>query len=169
MSQVYGGGTTGVMGALARTLVSLSGSDSVHGIIPRALEKKERRDGGEYGRVTVVGDLHVRIAMMMQEVENGGPGSGFIALSGGLGTFYELLEVTTKNQLGVHDKPVVIYNVGGLLDKFRSLIKDLIQGGFVNVKDEDIMVWVDNAEDAVRALKEHKISESRLDLNWAKS
>ncbi len=68
---VYGGGTVGVMGELASTLVSLSGPDAVHGIIPRALLRYERKyieNGGEvdpqsiidenvYGRMTVVEDM----------------------------------------------------------------------------------------------------------------
>lgn len=68
---VYGGGTVGVMGELAQTLVSLSGPDAVHGIIPRALLRYERNyveTGGEvdpqslidenvYGRMTVVEDM----------------------------------------------------------------------------------------------------------------
>ena|ERR1700710_232767 len=97
ISLVYGGGTTGLMGELARTLVSLSGPSSVHGVIPRALVKYERapgpsdvtteasenkllQNGGEsqYGKTTIVEDMHTRKRMMAQQVMNGGPGSGFI-------------------------------------------------------------------------------------------
>lgn len=83
VSLVYGGGTTGIMGEVARTLVSLSGPSSVHGIIPRALVQYERvpgpgdvatenstnsflENGGEsqYGKTTIVGDMHTRKRMM---------------------------------------------------------------------------------------------------------
>src|SRR5438876_11878812 len=97
---VYGGGTVGLMGELAKTLVSLSGPDSVRGIIPDALVKYERdhtyqSTNGDnlqvpeervYGRTTVVRDMHTRKQLMAREVIEGGPGSGFIGLSGGYGT-----------------------------------------------------------------------------------
>jgi predicted Rossmann-fold nucleotide-binding protein len=77
---VYGGGTVGLMGEVARSLVALSGPDSVHGIIPAPLMKYERgpdsrddevREGGDlpepeiYGRTTVVKDMHTRKQMMV--------------------------------------------------------------------------------------------------------
>ena len=80
---VYGGGTVGLMGTIARTLVAESGPDSVHGIIPRALIKFEQ--GGavpaqsEYGRTTVVDDMHARKAMM------GRLSNAFVAMPGGFG------------------------------------------------------------------------------------
>ncbi|KAG4260815.1 hypothetical protein FPRO03_02638 [Fusarium proliferatum] len=101
---VYGGGTTGVMGAIASTLVELSGPDAVHGIIPEALLKYEAKELGRhpkdptyarYGKRTVVQDMHTRKRLMIQEVIDGGEGSGFVALSGGYGTLEELFEVTT--------------------------------------------------------------------------
>jgi len=120
------------MGEVAKTLVSLSGPDSVHGIIPEPLVKYERTDiepttpnnafsrgpdgkllpvYEKYGRTTVVQDMHTRKQLMAQEVLAGGPGSGFIALSGGYGTLEELMEVVTWNQLGIHNRGVIVYNV----------------------------------------------------------
>lgn len=115
------------MGELARTLVSLSGPDAVHGVIPAALmefeqagrpnisggtdgggaEKAgEKEGGGEgganaidekiYGRTTVVKDMHTRKQLMAREVIEGGPGGGFVALSGGYGTLEEVMEVTVR-------------------------------------------------------------------------
>ena len=105
---VYGGGTVGMMGELARTLVKLSGPDSVHGIIPAPLVKWEQAldsevDGSDgqkagpdpkiYGKTTVVPDMHSRKSLMAKKVIAGGPGSGFVALPGGYGTLEELMEV----------------------------------------------------------------------------
>jgi uncharacterized protein (TIGR00730 family) len=114
---VYGGGTVGLMGELARSLVSLSGPSAVHGIIPAALVSMERQgkapDESVYGRTTVVADMHTRKRMMAQEVVNGGPGGGFVALPGGYGTLEELMEAVTWNQLGIHDRGICIFNVDG--------------------------------------------------------
>jgi predicted Rossmann-fold nucleotide-binding protein len=96
------------MGALASELVRLSGPDAVHGIIPNALQAHERKneiaekgekeqkkiDEAKYGKTTVVADMHTRKKTMTDAVLAGGPGSGFVALSGGYGTLEELMEVS---------------------------------------------------------------------------
>jgi len=85
---VYGGGTVGLMGAVARTLVSLSRPNSVHGIIPRALIRFEQQGSvppvNEYGKTIIVDDMHTRKAMM------GKMSNAFVALPGGFGTMEEL-------------------------------------------------------------------------------
>lgn len=106
VKMVYGAGTTGMMGEIAKTLVSLSGPEAVHGVIPKALVPKEQHDLGKegpsgpgheqpFGMTTVVRTMHERKELMAREVRAGGPGSGFIALSGGFGTLDELAEMTT--------------------------------------------------------------------------
>jgi uncharacterized protein (TIGR00730 family) len=66
-----------------------------------------------YGSTLIVPSMHSRKQAMVQRVIDGGPGSGFVALCGGFGTMEELMEVTTWNQLGLHDRPVVVFNVEG--------------------------------------------------------
>ncbi|KAJ8606266.1 hypothetical protein MRB53_041088 [Persea americana] len=136
ISLVYGGGTIGLMGELARTLVSLSGPSSVHGVIPLALMRYEAHAealaaGGKgmideevYGQTTTVKDMHERKALMTRLVSEGGEGSGFVALAGGFGTFEELMEQTTWNQLGIHELPVVVFNVEGIgMVSWRGSVK----------------------------------------------
>jgi uncharacterized protein (TIGR00730 family) len=83
---VYGGGTMGIMGAIAGRLVELGGN--VHGIIPKALlEYETSKERPSYGKTTVVGDMHTRKRLMAKE------SSAFIALPGGFGTMEELMEV----------------------------------------------------------------------------
>ena len=85
---VYGGGTRGIMGAVAGRLVELGGN--VHGIIPKALlEYETSPEHPSYGRTTVVGDMHTRKRLMSKE------SSAFIALPGGFGTMEELMEVSS--------------------------------------------------------------------------
>ncbi|PQE13828.1 lysine decarboxylase protein [Rutstroemia sp. NJR-2017a WRK4] len=184
ISLVYGGGTVGLMGEVARTLVSLSGPDSVHGIIPAPLVKYERGPESEgaaahssengtglpeyavYGKTTVVKDMHTRKAMMAQEVLAGGPGSGFVALSGGYGTLEELMEVVTWNQLGIHNRGVVVLNVEGYWDGLMAWIQGSVQAGFVGEGSKGIVVDVATAEEAVKALRDYKVSEGRFKLEW---
>lgn len=170
---VYGGGTTGMMGEIARTLVSLSGSDSVHGIIPKTLQKKEQEGGSideqKFGRLTVVPNMHTRKDMMAKEVAKGGPGSGFIALTGGYGTLEELMEMTTWNQLGIHPLGVCVYNVEGYWNGILEWIKSAVNDGFIAPGSAGIVKEALSAEEAVQVLREYTVAEGRLNLDWSQN
>ena len=181
---VYGGGTVGLMGEIARTLVSLSGPESVHGIIPVALKDFEQEgrpgtasasdpkatsevDPNLYGRITTVPDMHTRKQMMAKEVMEGGPGSGFVALSGGFGTMEELFEITTWNQLGIHGRGVVVYNVDNYYDGLIQWVRTAVSAGFISPGNGGILVEALDAEEVVTQLKEYKVSEGRFKLDWS--
>ncbi|KAK8065295.1 hypothetical protein PG997_012042 [Apiospora hydei] len=179
--KVYGGGTVGLMGEVAKTIVSISGPSAVHGIIPEALVKWERDDTystktdsngyhlpeeNVYGRTTVVKDMHTRKKMMAQEVLESAPGSGFIALSGGFGTMEELLETATWNQLGIHDKGVCVLNINGFYDGLLQWLKKSVEEGFVKHANADILVTASDAKGAIEALRNYKVSEARYGLSW---
>jgi uncharacterized protein (TIGR00730 family) len=165
------------MGEVARTLVSLSGPSAVHGIIPAPLvkyeqnhdpenEKAHKIDESIYGQTTVVKDMHTRKQMMAQEVISGGPGSGFVALSGGYGTMEELMEVTTWNQLGIHHRPVIILNVDGYWNGLIDWIKNAVKSGFLREGNADIIVEATSAEQVIERLKVYKNAEGRFNLTW---
>ena len=183
---VYGGGTVGLMGEIARTLVSLSGPESVHGIIPAALKDFEQDgrpgtvtasspkaiseiDRNLYGRTTTVPDMHTRKQMMAKEVMEGGPGSGFVALSGGFGTVEELFEITTWNQLGIHGRGVVVFNVDKYYDGLIQWVRTAVSAGFISPGNGGILVEALDAEEVVTQLKEYKVSESRFKLDWSQN
>lgn len=184
---VYGGGTVGLMGEIARTLVSLSGPNSVHGIIPEALVRYERDpaytsthvqgEEGEneplavpeekmFGRTTVVKDMHTRKQMMAHEVLAGGPGSGFIALGGGYGTMEELLETATWNQLGIHNKGICVLNINGFYDGLLGWINKSAEEGFIQGGNGSILAEAKTPEDAIKTLRDYKVSPSVLKLAW---
>lgn len=165
---VYGGGTVGLMGEVARTLVSLSGPESVHGIIPAPLVRFEQGeiDPSIYGRTTVVKDMHTRKQLMAREVIAGGAGGGFVALSGGYGTFEELMEVTTWNQLGIHSMPVVVYNVEGYWTGLIEWVRNAVESGFVGGGNEGIIKEAQSAEEVMRWLREYEVAPGRFGLSW---
>ena len=172
------------MGELAKQLVALSGPDSVHGIIPQALMRFERNyqeAGGDekkkvdpqqlidektYGRTTVVKDMHTRKQMMAREVIDGGEGGGFVALSGGYGTLEELMEVVTWNQLGIHARPVVVFNVEGYWDGLLQWVHKAVESGFIADNNAGIMVEAKNAKDVVDRLGNYQNAEGRFNLQW---
>ena len=170
ISLVYGGGTVGLMGEVARSLVALSGPSAVHGIIPAALVNYEQNSAGIdekiYGRTTIVKDMHTRKQLMAREVIDGGPGGGFVALSGGYGTLEELMEITTWNQLGIHGMPVVMYNVYGYWNGLLTWLKNAVSLGFIAPNNAGILVEALSAEEVLTCLREYKNAEGRLNLEW---
>src|SRR6185437_14567429 len=110
---VYGGGSLGLMGEVARSALGAGGK--VTGIIPDFLGSRELmlKDVDE---LIVVENMHVRKQLMFDRAD------AFVALPGGVGTLEELVEQLTWSQLGRHSKPIVIANIGGFWDPFLKLL-----------------------------------------------
>ncbi|CZT07632.1 related to Rossmann fold nucleotide-binding protein [Rhynchosporium graminicola] len=177
---VYGGGTIGLMGEVAKTVCSIRGPSAVHGIIPQVLAEHERTDAyqishnnlylpdeSKYGRTTVVQDMHTRKKLMMKEVLSGGPGSGFIGLPGGYGTMEELFEVITWNQLGIHKLGVCLLNTEGYWDPIVHWVNSASKNGFVKRENKDIVVTANEPVSAIEALRDYQVSRAVFKLGWA--
>lgn len=170
---IYGGGTVGIMGELAKTLVSLSGPEAVHGIIPQPLLAIEREKNGEidkkvFGRTTIVKGMHDRKKLMKDEVVSGGPGSGFVAMSGGYGTFEELLEMTTWSQLNIQQKPIVVLNIDGLFDGLYQWINSAVDLGFIKPENQRIIANAKSAEEVYENLINYNDhGQVRMPLEWS--
>lgn len=110
---VFGGGSIGLMGALADSLIRHGGAAT--GIIPEFLTAKEqpRRLAQEQ---IITRDMHERKRAMFDRAD------AFVALPGGLGTLEELVEQMTWAQLGRHKKPILIVNINGFWDPLLALI-----------------------------------------------
>ncbi len=122
LALVYGGGNNGLMGAVARAVLSAGGQ--VTGIIPDFLRDKERMlDGAQ--EMIVVPDMHTRKRLMFERAD------AFVALPGGIGTLEELVEQMTWVQLDRHAKPVVIADIAGFWRPLLSLIAHMRQNGFI--------------------------------------
>jgi uncharacterized protein (TIGR00730 family) len=120
---VYGGGGVGLMGEIASAALAAGGE--VHGIIPDFLLRAERPPPSGMTALEVVPSMHARKTRMFELSD------GFIALSGGLGTLDELVEILTWRQLGLHDKPVVALDIAGWAQPFVALVEAMIGQGFV--------------------------------------
>ena len=119
---VYGGVMTGLMGAIAETVMAEGGE--VIGIIPRDMLSREiaKRDITD---LRVVESMHQR-KQMMSELSD-----AFVALPGGMGTFEELCEILTWAQLGIHHKPVGVINAAGYYDPLLALFDHAVTEGFI--------------------------------------
>jgi uncharacterized protein (TIGR00730 family) len=119
MGLVYGGGGTGLMGAVANGCLEAGGQ--VIGVIPHALRTKELAHAG-VTEMIVVDSMHERKARMADLAD------AFVALPGGLGTLEEICEIATWLQLGIHRKPCGFLNVGGYLRFARGVSRSRSRG-----------------------------------------
>jgi len=119
---VYGGGRTGVMGALAEGMLAAGGE--VVGVIVESMDTPELAQTG-LTHTEVTTTMHQRKARMHELAD------GFIALPGGLGTFDELFETLTWGQIGVHQKPVGLLDVRGYFAPLLEMLLHAEREGFV--------------------------------------
>jgi uncharacterized protein (TIGR00730 family) len=131
---VYGGGSVGLMGALADAVQAAGGS--VIGVIPEALVAAEVAHRG-LTDLRVVPSMHERKQLMADLAD------AFVALPGGFGTFEELLEIITWAQLGIHTKPIGVLNVSSFYDPLLDLIERAVAEGFI-AKQHTRLVYVDD-------------------------
>jgi uncharacterized protein (TIGR00730 family) len=119
---VYGGGSVGLMGVLADSVLAAGGE--IIGVMPRGLF---RREVAHQGLTTLyeVGSMHERKALMADLAD------GFIALPGGFGTFDELFEITTWAQIELHSKPIGLLNVANFFQPLLALVVHASREGFI--------------------------------------
>ncbi len=120
---VYGGGNVGLMGIVADA--ALAGGAPVIGVIPRSLMEREVGHPG-LSELHVVETMHQRKQGMAERAD------AFLALPGGIGTFEELFEVWTWRQLGYHDQPIGLLNVGGYYNALVAFMQQTVDAGFVS-------------------------------------
>jgi uncharacterized protein (TIGR00730 family) len=119
---VYGGGSVGLMGALADAVLDHGGF--VTGVIPDFLVNREHMLVRVQERI-VTPDMHERKRVMFERAD------AFVALPGGVGTLEELVEQLTWAQLGRHKKPILILNVARFWDPLRVLIEQMQKLEFI--------------------------------------
>jgi len=120
---VYGGGSVGLMGIVARTVLAHGGK--VTGVIPQFLKDREVMLK-EVSDLVITADMHDRKRTMFDRSD------AFVALPGGIGTLEEVVEVMTWAQLDQHEKPILIANINGFWDPLISQFERMTQDGFLH-------------------------------------
>ncbi|WP_174704490.1 TIGR00730 family Rossman fold protein [Leptospira johnsonii] len=146
---VYGGATSGLMGAVADSVLEKGGT--VIGVLPEFLSSKEIAHK-EITELILVPTMHERKLLMYEK------SIAFIALPGGIGTLEELVEVTSWNQLGVLSKPIGILNVNGFFDPLLRQLDHMVEEGFL---DSQTREWIEVSADP-EELFEKIIKRSRI-------
>ncbi len=140
---VYGGGSIGVMGAVADAALAAGGE--VVGVIPHGLVAREVDHGG-LTRLVTVRTMHERKAAMARLSD------AFVALPGGLGTLEELTETWTWAQLGIHRKPLALVNVGGYFDGLLAFLDHAVAEGFVRPAHRAMLLEAESPEEVLAQL-----------------
>lgn len=144
---VYGGGSVGLMGKVARS--ALDHGCSVVGIIPEHLTTKELM-GYPIGELIVVATMHERKARMAALAD------AFVALPGGFGTLDELFEGVTWGQIGLHNKPIGLLNVEGFFDPLLHYIDHCVAEGFIRPLHRKLLLVDDDPARLLDRLATHQ-------------
>lgn len=154
MDLVFGGGSCGLMGAVARATLAQGGK--VTGIIPSFLDEREVALSS-VTELEVVPDMHTRKRLMFEKSD------AFVALPGGIGTLEELTEQLTWIQLGRHSKPLVIADIGGFWKPLLSLFAHMHNAGFIRPGYEVRYMVAERIEDVIPMLRATRVPKNEGD------
>jgi uncharacterized protein (TIGR00730 family) len=149
---VYGGGSLGLMGALARSTHEHGGE--IIAVIPQFLQAPEQVFALA-NEIIITGDMHERKRIMFDRAD------AFIALPGGIGTLEELLEQLTWAALGHHKKPVVLANVGGYWGALRAVFALMAEAGFSTAESALPYTVCDAITDIIPTLQAQVLDTTR--------
>lgn len=141
---VYGGGSTGSMGAVANGALSVGGE--VIGIIPKFMADLEWGHPG-VTRLELVEDMRERKHRLLTDSD------AVVALPGGCGTLEELFEAITLKRLGIYFNPIILLNTRGFYTPLQGFMESVISERFMN--DAHLSMWslVDEPEEVLPAIK----------------
>jgi uncharacterized protein (TIGR00730 family) len=142
---VYGGGSIGLMGEVARAVLAAGGH--VTGIIPEFLVAKERMLDG-VNELIVTRSMHERKNLMFER------STGFVALPGGIGTLEELAEIATWAQLNQHTKPIIVCDVAGYWTHLQALLHHMRGEGFIRAEADVFLDVAKDVQDVVPLYRE---------------
>ena len=143
MGLVYGGGSVGLMQIAAQAALDAGGE--VIGVITEQLMVREVGHPG-LTQLEVVPTMHERKMRMATHSD------AFVALPGGFGTFDELCEMATWDQLGIHAKPLVLVNVDGYFDGFLAQLDRSVEDQFIKPEHRTMLTVVTNVDAIFDAL-----------------
>lgn len=143
---VYGGGNIGLMGTIANAALAAGGE--VTGVLPHFLNKKEVGHVA-LSKLVLVESMHER----KQKIEQ--LSDAFIAMPGGFGTLEEVSEMLTWAQLGLHQKPIGLYNIHGFYDALLKQMDVMVEEGFLKPQNRAMVLTDTNPDSLVNTLEDY--------------
>ena len=154
---VYGGGRIGMMGRVADAVME-SGGEAI-GIIPQFLEQVEVGHSG-VSQLIVTANMHDR-KQKMAELSD-----AFLIMPGGLGTLEETFEILTWKQLGLHEKPIIIADIGGYWRHLIDLIDHMIAESYVTPENRALFQVIDSIDELLPALAAMPAYDRSVEAKW---
>ena len=148
---VYGGANRGLMGILADAILAAGGE--VIGVIPEPVMALEVAHGG-LTDLRVVGSMHERKALMAELSD------AFVAMPGGIGTLDELFEIYTWRALGIHAKPIALWNVAVFFDPLLRMLDHTLAAGFMSGPTRELLTFEGSARALVDKLRSSALTPS---------
>lgn len=149
---VYGGGSIGLMGAVADSVLANNGK--ITGIIPSFMQELEW--GHPDVEMIEVTNMHERKSKMLEISD------GVIALAGGCGTFEEIMEAITWKRLGLYTGPAVFLNTNNYYDPIIQQLDKAVDENFMNPEHRSLWSVIQEPEEVIEALKNHIILDNPL-------
>src|SRR3990170_8476886 len=144
---IFGGGSTGLMGAVADAVLDAGGE--VIGVLPLQFNRPELAHQ-HLTRMELVDGMHARKARMTELAD------AFVALPGGFGTLEELFETLTWAQIGLHRKPVGLLNVYSYFDDLLKFLEHANKEGFTFWEHQKLYSQADHPEELLDALAQYQ-------------
>lgn len=147
-SLVFGGGSSGIMGAAARGFKKANGY--VHGFVPTFFfDCGYKAIFYDADKITKPETMAERKTMMENECD------AFVIAPGGVGTFEEFFETVTLKQLGRHNKPIVLFNVDGFYDELSNFMQNVLQKNFVSDATLKLYKTLDNGAEILEYIENY--------------
>ncbi|MBR3968367.1 MAG: TIGR00730 family Rossman fold protein [Clostridia bacterium] len=149
-SVVFGGGAAGLMGAVARGAHSKNGE--IIGICPSFFNV----DGAlftECSEMIYTETMRER-KQLLEEMSD-----AFIITPGGIGTFDEFFEIYTLRQLGVHKKPIAIFNTNGYYNSLIDMLNNAIDKSFMPNTNMDLLFVSDNPQEIIKHIENYNAAD----------
>lgn len=144
MSVIFGGGSTGMMGAAARGVRAADGE--LVGVIPMFMNAIEP-EFDDCTKYVYVDSMAERKSVMEALA------SHFVILPGGIGTMDEMFQIATLIMLGRKKSKIIVFNDNGVYDHIKEYVDDAISRGFIDPKIKDIMIWCNSVNAMTNVIK----------------
>ena len=152
---VYGGGRVGLMGLLANAALSANGT--VIGVIPRRLLDAEVAHIG-VSELIVADSMHDRKRLMAEKAD------AFAVLPGGIGTLDEFFEIVSWRQLSLHDKPILLVDIGDYWAPLRALLDHIVVNGFARPQTRGFVHVVPSVSALMAALSKEPAASRKTEI-----
>lgn len=144
---VFGAGSVGIMGAIQDGVLDHGGS--AIGVMPNMLNEREITST-RLSELILVDSMHERKNKMAELAD------AFVMAPGGAGSLEEFFEMYSWSQIGIHQKPIAIFNINGFFNPLQSLLSHMIEEGFIDAKYDTLAPLCDTTEALFETINNYK-------------